>query len=208
MKLMLRYNLMKRTSIAVKQEQNSSFRFYPLMQRGDNLSRHKNQRWGIQKRLEGGRSELYSRACYGYRKNDNGNLEIYEPEAEIVRMVYDLYLSGASVHMLRKQLAAEGIKTTKGKVAWSKLAIERILTNEKYVGNVRIAKPQGNRKGNIAVTGRYLLTNAHTAMIQQDIFADAQAGRKRRSNVVSDELGTHRNAARYSAMRDNDAKEN
>ena len=76
------------------------------------------------------------------------------------------------------------------------------------MGDVRIAKPQGNRKGNIAVTGRYLLTNAHTAMIQQDIFADAQAGRKRRSNVVSDELGTHRNAARYSAMRDNDAKEN
>lgn len=34
--------------------------------------------------------------------------------------------------MLRKQLAAEGIKTAKGKVAWSKLAIERMLTNEKY----------------------------------------------------------------------------
>ena len=98
---------------------------------GDNLPRRKNQLWGIQKRLEDGSSELYSRACYGYRKNDNGNLEIYEPEAEIVRMVYELYLSGASVHMIRKQLAAKGIKTAKGKVTWSKLAIERKVCGQR-----------------------------------------------------------------------------
>ena len=45
-------------------------------------------------------------------------------------------------------------------------------------------------------------------MIQLDILADVQAERKRRSNVVSDELGTRRKATRYSAMRDSDVKEN
>ena len=73
-----------------------------------------------------------------------------------------------------------------------------MLTNKKYAGDVRIAKPQGNRKGNIAVTGGYLLTDAHPSIIQRDVFADVQAERKRRSNVVSDELGTHRKATRYS----------
>ena len=66
---------------------------------------------------------------------------------------------------------------------------------------------QDYRKGNIAVTGEYFLTNAHPAMIRLDIFADVQAERKRRSNVVSDELGTRRKVTRYSAMRDSGAKE-
>ena len=174
---------------------------------GDNLSRRKNQLWGIQKRLEDGSSELYTRACYGYRKNEKGDLEIYEPEAEVVRMVYTLYLSGASVHMIRKQLAAEGVKTAKGKDTWSKLAIEKLLTNEKYMGDVRIAKPQGKRKGTIEGTGGYLLTDAHPAIIQRDVFAAVQAERKKRSNVVIDETGAHRKATRYSAMRDSNAEE-
>ena len=55
-------------------------------------------------------------------------------------------------HMIRKQLAAEGVETAKGKDTWSKLAIEKMLTNEKYMGDVRIAKPQGKRKGRIDVT--------------------------------------------------------
>ena len=66
---------------------------------------------------------------------------------------------------------------------------------------------QDYRKGNIAVTGEDFLTNAHPAMIQRDIFADVQAERKRRSNMVSDELGTHRKATRYRAVRDSGAKE-
>lgn len=197
MKPMLPYNLTKKTSTAVKRDQNSSSRFYPHMRRVDNLSRRKND----------GSSELYTRACYRYRKNENGNLEIYEPEAEIVGMVFDIYLSGTSVHMIRKQLVAEGVKTAKGKDTWSKLAIEKLLTNEKYIGDVRIAKPQGKRRGTIDVSGGYLHTDAHPAIIQRDVFAAVQAERKKRSNVVIDETGVHRKATRYSEMRDSNAEE-
>ena len=42
--------------------------------------------------------------------------------------------------MIRKYLAAEGIKTAKGKEIWSKLAIEKMLANEKYIGDVREKK--------------------------------------------------------------------
>ena len=80
---------------------------------GDNVSRRKNQLWSIQKRLEDGTSEYYTRECYGYRKNEVGQLEICEEEAAVVRKVFDLYLAGASVVMIRKYLAAEGIKTAK-----------------------------------------------------------------------------------------------
>ena len=158
---------------------------------GENESRRQNQLWS-------GSSEYYTRACYGYRKNEDGQLEIYEPEAEVVRMVFDLYLSGASIVKIVKHLAAEGIKTAKGKDNWSKLAIEKMLANEKYVGDVRVAKPQGKRKGDIEVTGGYLISDSHPGIISREVFSAVQEERERRSNVVTDETGTHRKATRYS----------
>ena len=168
---------------------------------GENESRRQNQLWSIRKKLEDGSSEYYSRACYGYRKNDDGQLEVYEPEAEIVRKIFSLYLSGASVVKILKHLAAEGIKTSRGKDNWSKLAIEKMLVNEKYVGDVRVAKPQGKRKGDIEVTGGYLMSDAHPAIISREVFSAVQEERERRSNVVTDETGTHRKATRYSASK-------
>ena len=173
---------------------------------GDNLSRRRNQLWSIQKRLEDGSSELYTRECYGYRKTNEGNLEIFEPEAEVVRMVFDQYLAGASIRMIQKSLAAEGIKTAREKDTWSKLALEKMLTNEKYVGDVRVAKPQGQRKGKLETTGGYLVKDSHPAIISREIFSAVQAERKRRSNVVTDETGTHRKGTRYSAKRDAELK--
>lgn len=169
---------------------------------GDNESRRRNQLWSIQKRLEDGTSEIYARECYGYRKSDNGTLIIYEPEAEVVREVFDLYLSGASVYMIQKHLAAENIKTAKGKDKWSKLAIEKMLSNEKYIGDIRVAKPQGRRKGSFERDGGYFISNAHPAIIPRDVFNAVQEEKKHRSNIVVDENGTHRKDTRYSYKRD------
>lgn len=169
---------------------------------GDNASQRKNQLWSIQKRLEDGSSEYYTRECYGYRKNEGGQLEICEEEAVVVRKIYDLYLAGASVVMIRKCLAAEGIKTAKGKDTWSKLAIEKMLSNEKYVGDVRVAKPQGQRKGKIEVSGGYLATDNHPAIIPREVFAAVQEEKQRRSNTIIDENGKHRKETRYSAPKE------
>ena len=174
---------------------------------GDNVSRRKNQLWSIQKRLEDGTSEYYTRECYGYRKNEVGQLEICEEEAAVVRKVFDLYLAGASVVMIRKYLAAEGIKTAKGKEIWSKLAIEKMLANEKYIGDVRVAKPQGQRKGRIEVSGGYLVTDNHPPIIPREIFTAVQKEKQRRSNIVIDENGKHRKETRYSAAKDITNKE-
>ena len=169
---------------------------------GENESRRRNQLWSIQKRLEDGTSEIYTRECYGYRKSDDGTLTIYEPEAEVVREVFDLYLSGASVYMIQKHLAAEGIKTAKGKDKWSKLAIEKMLSNEKYIGDIRVAKPQGRRKGDFERDGGYYISDAHPAIILRDVFEAVQEEKKRRSNIIVDETGTHRKTTRYSYKRE------
>lgn len=40
----------------------------------ENESRNQNQKWGIPKKLQDGTSEIYARACYGYKKGEDGEL--------------------------------------------------------------------------------------------------------------------------------------
>ena len=83
-------------------------------------------------------------APYGYRKitvmdgkEKCPTLEIYEPEADVVRMVFDMYVNQdlGRVTIARK-LNELGIKTKKGAL-WSQDTIKTILENEHYIGKVR-----------------------------------------------------------------------
>lgn len=48
----------------------------------------------------------------GYRKNENGDLEIFPEEAKIVRLIFDLYLQGNSILSIIKELENRGIFNT------------------------------------------------------------------------------------------------
>ena len=50
----------------------------------------------------------------GYRRGANGEPEIDEEEAKIVRRIFARYLVGDSVHQIAKGLEADGIKTVRG----------------------------------------------------------------------------------------------
>ena len=63
----------------------------------ENENRRQNVNWGMQRRLENGASRLYSRPCYGYENDSDGELAINEQQAEVVRLVFSMYLSGKSV---------------------------------------------------------------------------------------------------------------
>ena len=58
------------------------------------------------------------------------------------------------------------------------------------------------RKGDNATDGGYLITDAYPAIVSRETFAAVQEERKRRSNMVTNETGTHRKGTRYSAKRD------
>ncbi|MGB4093053.1 MAG: recombinase family protein [Ruminococcus flavefaciens] len=76
--------------------------------------------------------------CYGYikTKGDYFNLQINEPEAEIVREIFDLYVNqGYGTHKISKILNARGLKSLRG-VAWTTTAISRIIKNKLYAGYV------------------------------------------------------------------------
>jgi site-specific DNA recombinase len=53
-------------------------------------------------------------------------------------LIFDLYLQGKSIVGITKELENRGIKTPTGKDTWSKRTIDVMLSNEKYIGTVRL----------------------------------------------------------------------
>ena len=79
---------------------------------------------------------------YGYRRiarvNDRpAHLEVFEPEAVIVRRIFDDYVEkDLSMRQITKGLNYDGIGSPSGKAVWGPSTIARILRNEAYVGRV------------------------------------------------------------------------
>ena len=82
------------------------------------------------------------KAPYGYRRvprdaTGPARLEVFEPEAAVVRRIYDDYVNGGhSIRHIMRALNAEQIPTPTGKTEWWHSTLCRILTNEAYVGRI------------------------------------------------------------------------
>lgn len=169
----------------------------------ENENRRQNVNWGIQRRLENGASRLYSRPCYGYEKDAGGELAINEQQADVVRLVYSMYLSGKSVIGIIASLHELKIPSPTGKERWSKHTIEVMLDNRKYTGDVVILKKYADtvKPADSDSHITYLATASHPAIITSEQFSEVQAERARRSNIVIDETGRHRKNSKYSSKK-------
>lgn len=159
-------------------------------------------KWGLKRGFLSGNSKLYSRKCFGYKHNEDGELIIDEGQAEVVRTIFDLYLSGLSVVLIIRELENRNIKSPQGKDKWSKHAIQRILTNEKYIGHVLLGKtctgdfPKNKHQQNDGNQDKFLMKNAHEPTIEEEKFERVQKEMKRRSNIeivfgMAKRKGTH-----------------
>lgn len=106
----------------------------------ENESRSENIKWGIKQRAAQGTSKLYDRKCYGYKHDADGKLVIDEEQAENVRLIFDLYLSGQSILGIIRELEKRKILSPTGKEKWCKRTIDVMLSNEKYTGDVKLLK--------------------------------------------------------------------
>ena len=94
----------------------------------------------MQAGFRAGTSKLANRVCYGYQKNENGELIVCHEQAEVVCLIFDLYLGGNSLSGISKELRSRGIPSPTGKEKWTSCAIDKILSNEKYIGDVMLQK--------------------------------------------------------------------
>lgn len=140
----------------------------------ENEHRSENIKMGIRFGLERGTSGLYRKACYGYYKEEDGNLTIDEDQAAVVSHIFDLYMAGNSLTAISETLAEEKIPSPRGSDRWSKKAIETVLTNVKYTGNVAALKSDPWKPG-------YMMLDAHEPIISVDQFLAVQAEMIRRA---------------------------
>ena len=58
----------------------------------------------------------------------------------MVKRIYREYLEGYSMDKIAKELEADGILTGAGKTRWWSSTINKILRNEKYIGDALLQK--------------------------------------------------------------------
>jgi len=97
-------------------------------------------KFGIQQNMRNGKVKFNHKQFLGYTKDANDQLVIVPKEAEVVRKIFELYLQGYGCRKIKRWLKENGIKTVTGKSEWSTSTIDRMLSNEKYMGDVLMQK--------------------------------------------------------------------
>ena len=71
---------------------------------------------------------------YGYTLR-NGRTVIEQSEADVIREIFDSYISGASLQCIAEQLTKRRIPYSELTDIWDKARIARIIDNAKYIGD-------------------------------------------------------------------------
>ena len=159
----------------------------------------KNVSWGVRQSFKNGNVPMQYARLLGYRKGKNDAPEIVPDEAEVVREIYRCYLDGMSMNLIAARLNAKGSP-------YRKAVIQRILTNEKYMGDALLQKTyvtdcitKKTRKNNGELP-MYLVKNHHEPIISRADFNRVQEEMARRSakRAIADKL-TKTEQGKYSA---------
>ena len=137
----------------------------------------KNVRWSIRSKMKNGTVKFHS-APLGYDLYE-GNLIINKREAEIVKSIYKMFLSGMGYDSICRELnESKVIKNDKG-TKWLSASVRYILTNEKYIGdslwqknyNTSMPYRKVRNKGELE---KYYINNTHEAIITREEFEKVQ----------------------------------
>ena len=138
-----------------------------------------NQRLSIVKRMERG-EYVCSNAAYGFRLIDK-ELQIFEPEAEVVRWIFQAYLAGWSTAEISRDLNLREVPSKYGnKGTWAPTKITYILSNERYIGDCRYQKFFGDTTvpfkeyKNRGQKDMFYAKGTHSAIVDADSFSKVQ----------------------------------
>lgn len=138
-------------------------------------------RAGIDMRTELGIISI-GNGMFGYKLKDN-ELETVEKEARIVRKIFKWYLEGGTLAEICENLNTEGIKSRRGGL-WCGSTIRKMLSNEKYCGDVIIHKyvsEDGSKKINDGDAVSKKIENNHQPIVSREIFDQVQEELKKRA---------------------------
>lgn len=138
-------------------------------------------------------------APYGYKKTKVGKictLEPHETEADVVRMIYDLYLNhDMTFHSIARKLDSMGIKPRTGE-CWRDTTIRQMVANHHYDGKViwgkrktKIIIEDGKqvRSRKWADNDQYTIVDGlHPALVDHETFVKANEKRTNNPRIIKD----------------------
>ena len=145
-----------------------------------------NVTWGHRKRFADGKVSLAFSHFLGYDRGPDGNLVVNKEQAETVKLIYRLYLSGYTFHSIAKELTERKIPTPARCKIWRPNTVRSILMNEKYKGDALLQKKftvdflTKESKKNEGEVPQYYVQNNHEAIISPQVFDCVQEEIKRR----------------------------
>ena len=80
------------------------------------------------------------RIPYGFVLISGGTLRVNEYEANIVSMIFEFYMAGASLGKVVDMLYSKQISSPTGKTKWTRAAVDHLLSTGKYVAIVGLEK--------------------------------------------------------------------
>ena len=138
-----------------------------------------------------GKANIQYKTLLGYEKNPDGEMVVNAEQAETVRRIYEMYLSGQTLRSIKEALESGGFKNSAGTMEWTTSNLRTILSDEKYCGDVLLQKTfiqDCISKKVIKNTGQlpmYLIQNHHEAIIPRDRFDAVQVELARRKTLTN-----------------------
>jgi len=158
--------------------------FKTFMARREYKIINKRLRRGLQQSIQAGC--YVANAPYGYRNvtvDKKPTLEIYEPEAKFVRLIYDLYLQGYGCDTIAQRITLLGSRPHRSD-AWNRSSVAHILRNPTFTGKVVWNQKSHIKKGakgnpkHITIYNpreKWTITDGlHPAIIDQETYDKAQ----------------------------------
>ena len=152
-----------------------------------------NVKWSLEKKFKNG--NIHRTKVYGYDFGIGADdLVINEEQAEVVRMIFSLFVQGYNGNDIKKILDDRKISSRDGSV-WRYSSIRNILANEKYCGDAMCQKTitedylthKAVKNDNRAT--KYLVRDHHPAIISRDVFEVAKSllekGQSKEKNIVT-----------------------
>lgn len=160
-----------------------------------------NVKWNIEKRFKDGVPVVNTSRFLGYTKDKKGgNLIIVPEEAEIVKMIFNLYINNVGPKDIIKKLTEMGAKTGAGSKKWRPSTLTSILKNEKYCGDLLQQKTvtldylSHKKVKNEGIAPKYHIENNHEPIIDKETFMLAQQIRQDR---LKSTIGENKNLSKY-----------
>lgn len=144
----------------------------------------------------------YAPCGFLYDKELN-RLVIGESKKDIIIYIFEEYSKGVGFRTIAINLNANGVPSLTG-VKWCHASVRRVITNEKYVGDLKTDKYYSDnvishkRKINYGEKEQFFTSNHHEPIISRELWNKCQTILEKRSKIVKPDGNRDKFSRKYS----------